>query len=48
MEAASAWENEIDNIISTLEDGVMPLGADPLPLADVEMLRGWKEMGFLP
>ncbi len=48
LESASAWEDDIDNIISTLEDGVMPLGADPLPASDVDLLKAWRDGGFLP
>ena len=48
LEPASAWEDDINNIISTLEDGIMPLGADPLPASDVNILKAWRDGGFLP
>jgi hypothetical protein len=46
LDEASEWEAEIDNIISNLESGVMPLSADPLPASDIDTVRSWKEAGF--
>ena len=48
LDEREEWQAEIDNIINSLETGMMPLSADPLSEEAIAQIRAWKEAGFSP
>ncbi|MCB9696901.1 MAG: cytochrome c [Alphaproteobacteria bacterium] len=48
LDGPEAWEAHIDDILLNIGNGNMPLGGPRLSAAQVDLVQGWKDGGFLP
>jgi hypothetical protein len=47
LERYEQWVEEFDLLFSNVTRAQMPLGAPPLTRSELEVLRAWREGGFL-
>lgn len=46
LETSKDWSDNIDLILEQVETDRMPLGNDPLPEVEIELIRAWRDGGF--
>ena len=47
MMDAATWELEIVEIVDDVETGRMPLNGSTLTQDEIDLIRGWRDAGFL-